>query len=265
MRWCVFGAGLLGSFLGAAGQAAWANRRRPGGISEIVQLPGGQVRWSPADSALTPASTPTLLAMRCHHAPWHDLPQAPLLAAQNGLGQPCPVVVCFFGVDRRPDGTIAATAARPSLVIGRPADPWLAVLAAWRAAGLQVDVVDDLRPAQWEKAILNATVGPLCRATGLTMRMVWQDAALRALVLSATSEGILVAAASGITLTSGMMERTTAFFDRMGDHLPSVLADPGEIPWVLGRILQAASDYHVPVPALSQINAMAMPTRNGIA
>ena len=253
MRWCVVGAGLLGSFLGAAGQADWASRRRPGAICESVQLPGGQVRWSPAERALTPASTPTLLAMRCHHAPWHDLPQAPLLAAQNGLGQPCPVVVCFFGVDRRPDGVITATSGRPHLVIGRPADPWLETVAAWRTAGLQVDEVEDIRPAQWEKAILNATVGPLCLATGWSMREVWQDDHLRRLVLLATSEGVAVAAASGIALRPGMIERTVTFFDRLGNHRPSLLSDPGEVPWVLGRLLQAADEHALPTPALASI------------
>jgi hypothetical protein len=256
MSWRVLGAGLLGSFLGAAGQAGWAGRRRPGRISESVLLPIGQVHWSPA--AVAPASTPTLLAMRCHHAPWHNLPPLPLLAAQNGLGQPCPVLVCFFGVDRRPDGIIAATAAQPHLVIGQPIACWLAIVAAWRQAGLKVDVVEDIRPMQWEKAILNATVGPLCLATGRSMRAVWQDPELRDLVLCATSEGVLAAAASGVALPPGMTDRTRAFFDRMGDHRPSVISDPGEIPWVLGRILHAACEHHLPAPALNRINAMSI-------
>ncbi len=204
-----------------------------------------------------------MIAMRCHHTPWHDLPQAPLLAAQNGLGQPCPVLVCFFGVDRRADGVIAATAVRPHVVIGQPTDPWLAVLEEWRAAGLQVDVVEDIRPMQWEKAILNATVGPLCLATGWSMRNVWQDADLRHLTLSATREGALAAAASGIALRPGLTDRASAFFDRIGDHQPSVLSDPGEIPWTLGHLVQAANEYHIPVPALHRINAMTRLVQRG--
>lgn len=257
MTWDVLGAGLVGSFLGAAGNAGGAVTRTGAPVTAQVRLPGGEVRsWSPAPAGMT-GQRPLLLACRAHQTPRAELSGRTVLVAQNGLGQPAPLLVCFMALDRDPAGTIAARGVTPRLVLAHPVAAWEPVLAAWIAAGLTIETVDDVRPAQWEKAILNATVGPLCLGTGLGMAEVWADAQWRACVLAATGEGGRIAAAAGITLCPGHVARAEQFFARVGAHRPSVLKDPGELPWILGALLAAAARHGVPCPALARIAAQA--------
>lgn len=200
------------------------------------------------------ATSPALVATRVHQTHWDHLP-ADSLAAQNGLGQPIPVVVCFMAIDRTAAGAITSVGVTPRLVVGPVSAGWRPVLTAWRAAGLQVEEVADVLPAQWEKAILNATVGPLCRATGLSMAAVWADVALRALVLTATAEGETIAQAQGVRLVPGVVERAAEFFARVGNHQPSAVRDPGELPSILGHLLRCAPG---PAPALAKIAELSL-------
>ena len=254
MSWCVLGAGLVGCFLGAAGGADRVILRR--GISAMaaatVRLPIGMRTWSPVCED-SPSTSPLLLACRVHHSPWHTLAGRPVKAAQNGLGQPVPVVVCFMALDRDADGAIGAVGVRPRLVLAKPERCWHHVIAAWQRTGIEVEVVDDVLPAQWEKTILNATVGPLCLALGLTMAQVWADPANRALALAATSEGAWIATAHGVVVPDGIEVRAERFFAQVGGHRPSVVTDPGELPWILGHLLNIAELHQVPCPSLSRI------------
>ncbi len=262
MTCVVFGAGLVGSFLGAAAGAPWASRRRAGRIHERVVLPRGEINWDPFGEPA--AETPVLIATRCHQTLWSAFSGCHL-AAQNGLGQPCAVAVCFMAIDRDTAGRILSAGPEPRVVLGRLDQVWQPVITAWRSAGIIVEEIDDVRPAQWEKAILNATLGPICLATGLSMRAAWADTELRQLVLSATDEGHRVASLAAVAIPPGLRDRTIAFFDRTGSHRPSVLADPGEIPWTLGRLRDVARQHSLPVPALDRIERMAAQSLSGAA
>jgi ketopantoate reductase len=204
-----------------------------------------------------------LIASRVHHTPWNRLP-LDARAAQNGLGQPRAVITCFFAIDRHPDGTISATGPAPRVVVGRAEAGWEAVFTAWRSHGLIVDICDDPRPAQWEKTVFNATVGPLCLATGLSMGAIWSDPAWRHLALAATEEGEALGRLNGIACTPGMTARAESFFNQVGSHRPSLLSDPGELPWVLGSLLTAAKRASYTVPALQRIADMVV-SRHGLA
>jgi hypothetical protein len=248
MTCAIFGPGLVGSFLGAAAQAPLVISRQQH-LERWVELPHGRVHWQPQRQASSSTSLPLLITTRFHHTPWADLP-GEALAAQNGLGQPRPVAVCFLALDQGKDGVIRCLSA-PRVIVAQPlVHIWGAVFAAWRTAGISVDLVADSAPAQWEKTILNATVGPLCLATGLSMTAVWDQPELRALVLAATSEGERIAHDQQITIVPGLSARAADFFARIAGHRPSVVADPGELPQVLGFLCRHA---HQPIPALTQI------------
>jgi len=256
MTCCVFGPGLVGSFLGAAAASAFAIPGPSGSVrAHRILLNGQEIAWQPRLVQLHDeqvARQPVLIASRVHETPWDQLP-LDARAAQNGLGQPRAVVTCFFAIDRRSDGVICATGPAPRVVVGAADGRWAAVFSSWRAHGLQVDICDDPRPAQWEKTVLNATVGPLCLATGLSMGSIWADARWRSLVLAATSEGETISRASGVACPAGMLARAERFFSQVGNHRPSLLDDPGELPWVLGFLLEAAEDLRLPAPALREI------------
>jgi 2-dehydropantoate 2-reductase len=252
----VFGPGLVGCFLGAAAGAPWtvvgpSGRPR----ATRVRLAEGVRSWTPQVLAAPRHDLPLLVTTRVHRTPWATLP-TDVLAAQNGLGQPRPVATCVFAVDLDADGVLHATGPRPRLIVGPLSAAWSPVLSAWEAAGIQVERVADPRGAQWEKAVLNATVGPLCLGSGLSMAAVWNDPALRQLTIDATAEGEALGHAAGLPIATGMVERATAFFAAVGDHQPSVVRDPGELPWVLGALLCRADEIRLPVPALRRIAAL---------
>lgn len=258
MTCIVIGPGLVGSFLGAAASAAGVVCGPSRGPRARRAVHAGSAReWDPR--LLTPeearaADLPLLVATRVHQTPWAALP-GHARCAQNGLGQRLPVITCFFAVDEDADA-VRAVGVRARVVLAPAPRAWDAVLAAWSAFGIAVEVVDDPRPAQWEKTILNATVGPLCLAFGLGMGDVWADAALRRLTMSATAEGVRIAAAAGVHLRPGLMERAQAFFPAVGQHRPSVVADPRELPWVLGALVREAQRTGTPAPALVRIAGM---------
>jgi hypothetical protein len=255
----VLGPGLVGSLLGAAAGSPVAIPGPGGAVrASRIRLGGRELRWHPRLAGIAElggAGLPLVVAARVHRTPWAGLP-ADAHAAQNGLGQPRAVITCFFAVDLDAAGVLHPTGPAPRLVTGPGGARWEPVFAAWSDAGLQVEVVDDPRPAQWEKTVLNATVGPLCLATGLGMGAVWADAGLRALVLAATAEGEALARACGIACPMGMAARAERFFAAVGDHRPSLLADPGELPWVLGALLRHAAGQRRAVPALQRIASM---------
>ena len=220
--------------------------------ANLVRLGDRIVQWTPQVLAKPTTELPLLVATRVHRTPWASLP-AEVLAAQNGLGQPRPVATCMFAVDLDADGVLHVTGPRPRVVVGPLSSAWYPVLGAWEAAGILVERLADPRGAQWEKAVLNATVGPLCLATGRTMAAVWDDPVLRQLTLDATAEGEALGRDAGLPLTPGMVGRATAFFAAVGDHHPSVMRDAGELPWVLGALLEAAERQQAAVPAMHQI------------
>jgi hypothetical protein len=259
MTCCVFGPGLVGSFLGAAAGSVLAIPGPSGAVrATSILLAGRQLTWQPRLARLDEVAPelasglPLLVASRVHQTPWSRLP-ADARAAQNGLGQPRAVVTCFFAIDRDPDGVLSATGPSPRVVVSAADRSWSPVFAAWRAHGLKVEICGDPRPAQWEKTVLNATVGPLCLASGLSMGAVWSDDQLRQLVLAATAEGEGLARACGVACPPGMVDRAQAFFSQVGAHRPSLLADPGELPWVLGSLLASARRCAFPVPHLQRI------------
>jgi len=250
MSCTVLGPGLLGCFLGAAaGTEALccgpSGRQR----AERVQLPDGRrLRWTPRRCE-RPGAGPLLVACRAPDTP-AALPRHALLA-QNGLGQDHPTIACFLALDLL-DGELRSTGPRPRLVLDPPPSPWRPVLAAWRAAGITVEIGDGYA-ARFEKAVLNASVGPLCLATGLGMRAVWADAQLRALCRAVSREGETIARDAGIALAPGLGERADAFFAAVDDHRPSVLDDPRELDWVLGPLRELARRHGTPCPALEEI------------
>ncbi len=255
MTCLVIGPGLVGAYLGAAAGATTCITGRSGRpAATSIAFPVGLRSWRPRclPNSHVDVSLPVLVATRIPDTPWATLP-ADALAAQNGLGQPRPVVVCFFALDIAADGVLAPVGAAPRVVVGRHGPTWTPVFTAWRSAGIAVEEVDDVLPAQWEKTVLNATVGPLCLTNGACMGVVWADPGLRRLALAATAECERVAHASGIAVPAGLVDRAQGFFERVGAHRPSVLKHPGELPWIIGELMRCALAAGVAVPALARI------------
>lgn len=254
MTCTIIGPGLVGSYLGIA---AGAKDCIPGPSGRptafTAQLPTGLATWQPRVVATAPG--PILAATRCDVVPRPAL-GVDGIAAQNGLAPIATVAICFFALDLDARGVVVAHGPAPRVVLRPPSARWQPIITAWRAAGLTIEEVDDLRPARWEKAILNATVGPLCLATGLSMAGVWADPQWRALTLTATQEGVAIAKASDIAVDPELPARAAAFFAAVGAHRPSVLKHAGELPFILPPLLAQARARAVATPALERITTL---------
>lgn len=124
-------------------------------------------------------------------------------------------------------------------------------------AGLKVEAMPDLRPAQWSKLIFNATVNSVAALTGLPHDAHFaaeENAAdLGHLVHELVDEGKAVAAAAGIQLHDDPWEMNVHATRRGSSHYPSMLEDveahrKTEIDLITGALIRAAEKHGVAVP-----------------
>ena len=126
-----------------------------------------------------------------------------------------------------------------------------------RRAGLQAEVLPDLRPAQWSKLIFNATVNSVAALTGLPHDAHFaeeeQATDLGNLVHDLVDEGKEVARAAGIELYEDPWEMNVHATRRGSAHYPSMLEDveakrETEIELITGSLVREAERHGVQVP-----------------
>jgi len=126
-----------------------------------------------------------------------------------------------------------------------------------RSAGLKVEALPDLRPAQWSKLIFNATVNSVAALTGLPHDPHFaaedEPTDLGHLVHDLIDEGKSVAAAAGIALHDDPWEMNVHATQRGSAHYPSMLEDvearrPTEIDLITGALVREAGRHGGDVP-----------------
>lgn len=124
-------------------------------------------------------------------------------------------------------------------------------------AGLKVEAMPDLRPAQWSKLIFNATVNSVAALTGLPHdpHFAAEEEAtdLGHLVHDLVDEGKAVARAAGIELHDDPWEMNVLATRRGAAHYPSMLEDVEahrrtEIDLITGALVREAGRHGVGVP-----------------
>jgi 2-dehydropantoate 2-reductase len=127
----------------------------------------------------------------------------------------------------------------------------------FQRAGLKVEALPDLRPAQWSKLIFNATVNSVAALTGLPHDHHFAErdepTALGNLVHGLVDEGKAVAGAAGIALHDDPWEMNVLATKRGSAHYPSMLEDvearrPTEIELITGALVREGERLGVPVP-----------------
>jgi 2-dehydropantoate 2-reductase len=125
------------------------------------------------------------------------------------------------------------------------------------AAGLNVEVLPDLRPAQWSKLIFNAAVNPVAALTGLShdphFAAEAEQTDLGHVVHGLVDEGKAVARAAGIELHDDPWEMNVLATQRGSAHYPSMLEDVDarretEIGLITGSLIREAERHGVAVP-----------------
>ncbi|MFO7571580.1 MAG: 2-dehydropantoate 2-reductase [Gaiellaceae bacterium] len=133
------------------------------------------------------------------------------------------------------------------------------------AAGLHVEALPDLRPAQWSKLVFNAAVNPVAALTGLPhdphFAAERDPFDLGHLVHGLIDEGKAVAEAAGIALHDDPWEMNVLATQRGSAHYPSMLEDvdaerPTEIELITGSLLREAERRDVRVPLHAAVHAL---------
>jgi 2-dehydropantoate 2-reductase len=128
--------------------------------------------------------------------------------------------------------------------------------------GLRVDVLPDLRPAQWSKLIFNATVNGVAALTELPHDPHFAaregNADLGHLVYELVEEGKHIAAAAGIELRDDPWEMNVLATQRGSAHHPSMLEDvesrrPTEVELINGSLVREALRHGVDAPMQTAI------------
>jgi 2-dehydropantoate 2-reductase len=125
------------------------------------------------------------------------------------------------------------------------------------AAGLEVEALPDLRPAQWSKLIFNASVNATAALTSLPHDFHFAEEGdpgdLGHLLHGLVDEGKAVAAAAGIELHDDPWEMNVLATRRGSAHYPSMLEDVDahrqtEIELITGSLVREADRREIPVP-----------------
>lgn len=143
------------------------------------------------------------------------------------------------------DGTIRQVANLPTRLDGCPArhDAATDVAARFRAAGLPVDVEDDLSPAVWRKLVVNAAINPVTALGRVPNGVLLQRPGLRAQMLALACEAAAVARAAGVAIAdaeAGALATEAA--RHTAENLSSMAQDvmagrPTEIAFLSGALL----------------------------
>jgi 2-dehydropantoate 2-reductase len=131
------------------------------------------------------------------------------------------------------------------------------------SGGLRVEVLEDLRPAQWSKLIFNASVNSVAALTDLPHVELFarrdKPTDLGYLMYDLIDEGKAVAAAAGVELFEDPWEMNCravqqgSTHDDDYAHVPSMLADVRagrrtEIDFILGSVVREAHRLDVSAP-----------------
>ena len=139
------------------------------------------------------------------------------------------------------------------------------IAALFASAGLEVEALPDLRPAQWSKLVFNAAVNPVAALTGLPHDRHFAAEEdpfdLGHLVHGLIDEGKAVAASAGVALHDDPWEMNVLATRRGSAHYPSMLEDveahrPTEIDLITGSLLREAERHDVPVPLHAAVYAL---------
>jgi 2-dehydropantoate 2-reductase len=131
-------------------------------------------------------------------------------------------------------------------------------------SGLKVEVLPDLRPAQWSKLIFNATVNGLAALTGLPHDFHFaqeERGELGRVVHALIDEGKAVARAADVELHDDPWEMNVLATRRGSAHFPSMLEDveasrPTEVELINGALVREAREYGVDAPLQEAVYAL---------
>jgi 2-dehydropantoate 2-reductase len=202
-------------------------------------------------------------------------PRATVMTVQNGLGAeeivrghgewPLISGVTFMSGTKHSDTHVEYILDTPTWIGPYGDTPFERVEEVARLlgdAGLKVEALPDLLPAQWSKLIFNATVNGVAALTGLPHDAHFAAEAdvgdLGNLVHELVDEGKRIAAAAGVELHDDPWEMNVLATKRGSAHYPSMLEDvearrPTELELINGALVREAARHGVDAPLQTAI------------
>ncbi len=241
MKFCILGAGALGSAIGGvlteAGNEVWLVNRgrahvdvmrnvgltlREDGVDRVVRV---QATTDCREIAATAGAMDLVIVLvKSFHTQAAIEAARPIISSetvvlslQNGLGHE-DVLAAVVGGDAvlagktyaggvmlAPGHVIVGTKGKETIIgelSGAMSERAQRVAAAFNAAGLRTEVSDNIMGTIWEKLLVNVATGALSGITGLTYGELYQIPEVAQCARAAVAEAMAVAKANGIRLTT---------------------------------------------------------------
>jgi 2-dehydropantoate 2-reductase len=195
-----------------------------------------------------------------------------MLARALGAGRVAGGVAHIGAVIRAP-GVIAHTGTMAKLRVGAfeaAQEPRLAeFVAAGKAAGIDIECVDDIRRSLWEKFVFLVAMSGATALARQPIGVVRADADLREVLAAAMRETVAVAAAHGVVFGETFVDRQMSFVDGLPAEMRSSMLNDLlagnrlEAPWLAGAVARMAKAAGLQAPVNATVYAALKPYLGG--
>lgn len=140
---------------------------------------------------------------------------------------------------------------------------------AGRRAGIDIDVVADIRRALWEKFAMFAAMSGCTALARQPIGAIRADPDMRAMFESAVREAVAVGRAAGVSLADDYVAKQLVFIDGLPAGMKASMANDLaaghrlELPWLSGAVVRLGREHGVPTPVHATIHAALKPYAGG--
>ncbi len=130
-----------------------------------------------------------------------------------------------------------------------------ALLGAFRNAGIDATIADDIERAIWEKFVMLIGVSALTSVTRQAIGRVREDSDTRALLTEVMAETAAVGHAKGVALDEGIVAERLALIDTLPADMTASMANDLErgnrleLDWLSGAVVRIGGELGVATPA----------------
>jgi 2-dehydropantoate 2-reductase len=176
--------------------------------------------------------------------------------------------VAYIATSISAPGVVTHTGTMQRLQVGPAAQPFAD---ACKAAGITIEVADDIERARWEKFVFLVGISGATAVARAPLGVVRADPDLRWLLQEAMRETWRLARKRGMTLPDDFIEARMKHVDSLhADMKASMLHDleagkPLEAPWLCGAVARMSAEDGIEAPVNHSIYAALRPFVNGSA
>ncbi len=129
----------------------------------------------------------------------------------------------------------------------------IGIAKALTKCGLATEHTDQIISMVWRKSIMNASMNPVCAATGMTMAQAMNDPIVFQIVEALAKECIKIARANEIDVGWDYYPGAMGYMGNAGDHKPSMLMDiennrRTEIDFINGKFVEYGKQAGIETP-----------------